>query len=151
MITHLSARVAGFLVAVTASAMAVAGHEALQNKNAKKPSFSLKATPQLAVAPARIVFVAELKDGPDDYEPYYCASVEWDWGDDTHSENTQDCDPYEAGKSQIKRRYSEDHTFQECGNFRVTARLKRGSKVVVSTTTTVDIKGGVRDGIEPCR
>lgn len=119
-------------------------------KNAKKPSFSAKATPAMAVAPARIVVLAELKDGPNDYEPYYCVTVEWDWGDDTRSESTQDCDPYEAGKSEIKRRFTTDHTFSECGNYRITARLKRGSKVVVAASTNVDVKGGLRD-LEPCR
>ena len=46
----------------------------------------------------------------------YCASVEWVWGDDTRSESKTDCEPYEAGRSEIKRRYTLDHIYQSAGN-----------------------------------
>ena len=53
----------------------------------------------MAVSPARVVASADVDGGPDDFEEFYCASVEWDWGDDTKSNNAADCDPYEPGKS----------------------------------------------------
>ena len=71
----------------------------------KKPSISLRANPPVGFSPLRVVVTAELKGGANDYEDFYCASVEWDWGDDTKSESKADCDPYEAGKSEIKRRF----------------------------------------------
>ena len=74
----------------------------------KKASLSLKVTPAVAFAPARMVFLAELRGG-DDEETLYCPTVEWDWGDGTTSLAEADCSPYEAGKSQIKRRYAVDH------------------------------------------
>src|SRR5688572_33320517 len=52
----------------------------------KKPSLSLKATPAVSFAPARIVVVAEVKGGANDFEEFYCPSVEWEWGDLTRSE-----------------------------------------------------------------
>ena len=41
-----------------------------QGNNNKKPSLSLKATPSVSFAPARIVVVAEVKGGPDDFEEF---------------------------------------------------------------------------------
>ena len=78
----------------------------------KKPSISLRANPTAGFSPLRVVVTAEVKGGSNDYEDFYCASVEWDWGDDTKSENKADCDPYEPGKSEIKRRYVQEHIFR---------------------------------------
>ena len=55
---------------------------------------------------------------PDDFEEYYCPTIDWEWGDDTTSESTADCEPYEAGKSEIKRRFTVEHVFRHGGNFR---------------------------------
>ena len=112
----------------------------------KKPSISLKASPPTGFAPTRVVLTAEIKGGPDDFADFYCPSVEWVWGDDTKAESTVDCDPYEAGKSEIKRRYVFDRVFQTPGNFRVEFRLKQKNKVVGSGSTTVNIRPGIRDG-----
>ena len=112
----------------------------------KKPSVSLKASPPTGFAPTRVVLTAEIKGGPDDYADFYCPSVEWVWGDDTKAESKVDCDPYEAGKSEIKRRYVFDRVFTMPGNFRVEFRLKQKNKVVGSGSTTVNIRPGIRDG-----
>ena len=64
-----------------------------------------------------MVLTAELRGGADDYEEFYCGSVEWDWGDDTKSESKTDCEPYEAGKSEIKRRFTIDHTYNIAGEY----------------------------------
>ena len=72
----------------------------------KKPSLSLKATPPISFSPAKVRVAAEVRGGADDYEAFYCPTIEWEWGDGTTSENTQDCDPYEVGKSSIRRRFS---------------------------------------------
>src|SRR5687768_13787009 len=85
----------------------------------KKPSLSLKASPSVSFAPARIVVVAELKGGADDHEEFYCPTVEWEWGDGTVSTAEADCNPYEAGKSQIKRRYTVEHHFRNPGGFKI--------------------------------
>ena len=111
-----------------------------------KPSLSLRASPQTGFAPTRVVLTAEVKGGTDDYADFYCPSVEWDWGDDTKAESKIDCDPYEVGKSEIKRRYVFDRVFQSPGSFRVEFRLKQKNKVVGSTSTTVNIRPGLRDG-----
>jgi hypothetical protein len=111
-----------------------------------KPSVFVKATPVMGFSPARMVLTAELRGGADDYEEFYCATVEWDWGDDTHSEVKADCDPYEAGKSEIKRRFTVDHVFNTAGEYRVEFRLKQKNKIVGRGTADVKVRPGVRDG-----
>jgi hypothetical protein len=137
---------------VSASASAPTGEEAVgQNK---KPSISLKANPPVGFSPLRVVVTAELRGGANDFEDFYCASVEWDWGDDTKSETKADCDPYEAGKSEIKRRYVAEHTFRSQGldpqgnqaptiQYRVRFMLKQKNKTVGSGQTTVEIRQGI--------
>jgi hypothetical protein len=110
-----------------------------------KPSLSLKATPQMGFAPARVVLTAELKGGANDYEDFYCASIEWDWGDGTKSVNQVDCDPFQAGKSEIERRHVVTHVFELPGDFNVEFRLKQKDKVVGIARTSVRIRAGVRD------
>jgi hypothetical protein len=109
----------------------------------KKPSLSLKATPAVSFAPARIVVVAEVKGGADDFEEFYCPTVEWEWGDFTTSTAEADCDPYEVGKSQIKRRYTVEHQFKNPGGFRISLRLKKGTKVVAMANALVQVRAGL--------
>lgn len=111
-----------------------------------KPSVSLKASPSMGFAPTRVVLTAELKGGANDYEEFYCASVEWDWGDGTKSLNKVDCDPFEAGKSEIERRHVVSHVFEAPGDFQVEFHLKQKDKIVGSARTAVKIRPGLRDG-----
>lgn len=109
----------------------------------KKPSLSLKATPSVSFAPARIVLVAEVKGGSDDTEEFYCPTVEWEWGDGTTSTAEADCAPYESGKSQIKRRYTVEHHFKNPGGFRIALRLKKGTKVAAMANALVQVRAGL--------
>lgn len=119
---------------------------AVEDKAKKeKPSLSLRASPPISFSPATIHVVGELKGGPNDYEELYCAALEWDWGDGTTSEAAADCDPYQAGVSQILRRFSTDHVYRIAGGFRVSLRLKRNTKVVSSATTNIQVRPGLRD------
>lgn len=117
---------------------------ARQDEN-KKPSLSLKATPPIAFSPARVRVVAEVRGGADDYQDFYCPTIEWDWGDGTVSENTQDCEPYEPGKSEIRRRFSAEHTFNTSGMYKVFFRLKRRDRTMAAASTTVQVRPGLRD------
>ncbi len=125
----------------TSVALAVVLHAAED----KKASISLKASPSISFSPARVVVTAEVKGGPNDAENLYCASVEWVWGDDTRSESKTDCEPYEAGRSEIKRRFTLDHTYQSAGNFRVEFYLKQKNKRVLGGHTSVTVRPGARD------
>jgi hypothetical protein len=141
------------LTAAVAATLAVAPSDQKPPEQ-KKPSISVRANPPVGFSPLRVVLTAEIKGGSNDYEDFYCASVEWEWGDDTKSEVRSDCDPYEAGKSEIKRRYVQEHTFRSFSNdmpgspqgptqFRVKFLLKQKNKVVGSGQTVVEIRSGI--------
>lgn len=110
----------------------------------KKPKLALKAQPVIAMSPARIVLTAELVGGANDYEDFYCPTVEWDWGDGTQSESTSDCAPFESGKTEIKRRFTVEHIFR-AGNFRVSFKMKQHDKVVGLSTIQIQVRPGLRD------
>ena len=110
-----------------------------------KASINVKASPSVGFSPARIVATAEIKGGKNDAEDLYCASIEWVWGDDTKSESREDCEPYEAGRSEIKRRYTLDHVYQTAGNYRLEFYLKRNNKRILGGRTTITIRPGARD------
>ena len=95
--------------------------------------------------PKMVVLTAELVGGANDFEEYYCSTVEWEWGDGTKSESSNDCAPYEAGKSEIKRRFTVEHVFR-AGQYRVSFHLKRNDKMVGNATITLQIRPGLRDG-----
>ena len=139
------------VVAITAGLMLIgqAGRAQNDDKNDKDKkkgvTLVLKATPPIAFSPAKIVVSAELKGGTFDTDEFYCPGLEWDWGDGTKSESSNDCPPYEAGKSTIEHRWSASHTFQTADSYRVQLRLLRGTKTIVGGNTNVQVKPGVRD------
>lgn len=114
-----------------------------REQGGKKASLSLKATPAVAFAPARLTVAADLKGGSDDSDELYCPTVEWEWGDETTSVQEADCEPFTPGKSAIKRRFIIQHQFKNPGTFRVSLRLKKGDKIVASANTTVQVKPGL--------
>ena len=137
MIPHWSGR-AGLLLGVIL--LLASSMQAHQGKG--KPKLSLRSTPAVTFAPARVVVTAEVSDGADDFEDFYCAKVAWDWGDGSESSSQDDCDPYEAGKSQIRRRYSNEHRYDTPGQYEVRFSLKQGSKTVASSTLVLRIRDG---------
>ena len=110
-----------------------------------RPDITLRASPQMLFSPARVSVRAELKGGANDFEDYYCSTIEWVWGDGTASESSVDCDPYEPGKSEIRRYYSSSHTYTVAGRYEVRFRMKKGDKVVGSGSAVVQVRPGIRD------
>ncbi|HEY6509376.1 MAG TPA: hypothetical protein VIY56_15255 [Vicinamibacterales bacterium] len=142
-IFHLASRpIALLLVACTAPL----AYEVARAEEDKKPSLSLKATPPVGFSPLKVRLVVDVRGGPDDYLEFYCPAIEWAWGDGTESESSEDCAPYEAGVSSIKRRWSTEHTFRQAGNYRVFFRLKQSDKVVAASSANIQVRPGVRDG-----
>jgi hypothetical protein len=139
---------ASLLCLVVSAGLAAAGSQR-DSKDAKervddskRPKLTLKAQPPVSISPARVVLTAELVGGANDYEDFYCPTVEWDWGDGTTSESTLDCQPYEAGKSEIKRRFTVDHRFRRAGELHVSFRLKRNDKVLAVAGVRIQIQPG---------
>jgi len=112
-----------------------------------KPSIRLKASPIVSFAPSRVVLTVDVNGGANDYEEFYCASVEWDFGDGTKAEAKADCDPYEPGKSEIKRRYTYERIFRTRGDYNIEFRLKQKNKVVGMARTSIKVRPGLSDGI----
>lgn len=129
-------------LALTAAGSAVLIAQNSKDIEAKRPRMSLRAQPVVSIAPARVVLTAEITGGPDDFEEYYCPTVEWEWGDGTTSESSADCAPYEAGKSVIKRRYTIQHVFRRDGATKVYFHLKRKDKIVGSASTVIQVQPG---------
>jgi hypothetical protein len=111
---------AGVLVVVAAT---LAQTEGKAKGEGKRPQITLKVSPASGMVPVRI-------------------SGEWNWGDGTISESSNDCDPYESGKSQIRRRYSVTHPYRQGGHYRISFRLKQKDKIVGAATTVVQLLGG---------
>ena len=134
------------LLAVLVVALATSNTVGAQRSgDDKKPSLSLKATPPVGFSPLKVRLVVDVKGGSDDYEEFYCPSIEWDWGDGTVSKNSEDCDPFQSGKSTIKRRYSIEHVFRQPDTFQVFFRLKQRDRVIAATSANIQVRPGVRD------
>jgi len=114
-------------------------------KEVKKASLHLRATPAVVFSPARVRVSAELRGGSDETAELYCPSIEWEWGDGTRSEARTDCEPFEAGKSEIQRRFTASHQYNQPGRYEVRLRLKRGNKVIVAGQVPVQVRPGARD------
>ena len=135
-------------VAVTVLLSSPMATAAQRGDEDKKPSLSLRATPPVGFSPLRVRLAVDVRGGSDDYEDFYCASVEWDWGDGTISESSSDCEPYEAGKSTIRRRFTAEHVYRQRGAFRVVFRLKQKTRVVGAANTNVQVRSGTGAGLD---
>ena len=142
-VAALAATVLAFVVA--AGGPVSAGQRSDDNK---KPSLTFKATPPVGFAPLKVRVVVDLKGGANDYSDFYCATVEWDWADGNISGSGEDCDPYQAGKSEIQRRFTAEHTFRQGGDYEVAFRLKQKSRIVAYSKGTVRVRSGIYDDSE---
>jgi hypothetical protein len=133
-------------VALSAALAAAQNDKLSKDDDAKRPKIRLRVQPQVVIAPARVTLTAELTGGSDDFADYYCPAIEWEWGDETSSESTTDCEPYEAGKSQIKRRYTVQHEFRRPGTYKLYIHLKAKDRILGSGTTTLQVQPGVGNG-----
>jgi hypothetical protein len=139
-----------FCTLAAALALFVSGVAADAQRNGadRKPSLSFRATPPVGFTPLRVRVVVDVRGGSDDYADFYCPTIEWEWGDGTVSESAEDCDPYEAGKSAIRRRFSAEHIFRQSGTFQVFFRLKQKDKTIAASSGNVQVRAGLRDGFD---
>jgi hypothetical protein len=142
-LSHASASIvaAALCVSVDAAAPQKDGNPKDKESDNKRPKLTLKAQPIISMSPSKVTLRAELVGGSNDYEEFYCPTIEWDWGDGTQSESMSDCEPYQAGKSEIKRRYTVEHLFR-AGHYQVAFRIKRRDKSLAQVTTTIQVQGG---------
>ena len=106
-------------------------------EQAGRPRLVLKIDQHVGGAPTRIALTADLVGGADDYEEFYCPTIQWDWDDGTESESIFDCRPYRPGVSMIVRHFAIEHVFEEGGEYRVSFRLTRDDTELASAETNV--------------
>src|SRR5688572_11285341 len=154
----MSAQALGLTVALAATSVQEppapqAARPARAEEKPTKLALDLRITPAVSFAPSRVRALVEVKIPEERVADFYCAQVEWDWGDLTESAESNECDPFEPGVSEVRRRFSAEHTFQSGGRYRVQFRLRRNRKVLASTSTIVTVRAGLRDsqpfGAEP--
>ena len=133
-------------VSVVGGAILLAGIGASAASDSKKPSVSLRASPAAGFSPMKVAVVAEVKGGSDDFADFYCPTIEWVWGDDTRTESSSDCEPYEPGKSTIRRHYAMSRVFDTAGNYKIEFRMKQKNKVVGAGSINIQVRPGLRDG-----
>ena len=143
-----SSRLRCTLTAASAVTLLAAFAVQAQQQESRKPTVSLRATPPMGFSPLRVRAVADVRDGTDDYAEFYCPTIEWDWGDGTTSENSGDCNPYEAGKSTIQRRFSSEHIYRQGGTYRVVFRMKQRTRTVGAATTNIQVRAGAGEGFD---
>lgn len=141
------------LLAVAATVSAAQGDKGKEGRSAKddaraRPKLSVRAQPSVTTAPGRVMLTAELRGGADDFEEYYCPMVQWEWGDDTISESSEDCAPYEEGTSVMKRRYIVQHLFRRQGSYKVYFRLIRNGRELAAASAGVEVQQGPNDFAE---
>jgi hypothetical protein len=124
---HRTAALACGFLAIACSAPV---HGAEKPRRPEKPEVSLRAAPRVAVAPARIVFTAELKGGPDS-EALHCLTLKWSWGDGTTSSAEGDCGEFVPGTTKVRRLFQADHEYRQEGRFTAEVTIRKGEKVVV--------------------
>lgn len=129
-------RLAPVLVGVLAVALAAPG---FAETKLKRPRLDVRASPRVAMSPARVVVIVELVGG-DDVEEYYCPGLEWDWGDGSRSFRESDCEPFEAGAT-VERRYSAHHVYGSPGSYSVRVSLRRSNHTLASNSAQVMVRG----------
>jgi hypothetical protein len=97
----------------------------------------------------RAVVVAELKGGANDFRDFYCATIEWDWGDGTRSESQAECEPYQAGRSEITRRYVHEHAFLWSGMTSSPLAASSGPEAARTQPQPLASSESPRDGDQP--
>ena len=145
---NLCPRVAHTVILAGLSCLGALGLSADQAPAGRKPEVTLTATPIMAFIPAKISFSAAIRGGDDDYEEFYCASVEWDWDDGTTSEAASDCEPYQPGKSRIRRNYTAHHNYDVADTYHPAFRLKKKNKVVSQARADIEVRPGHYSGAQ---
>jgi hypothetical protein len=137
-------RAAAILVLVPTVALAwvVRAQAPRDETKQERPSLSLRLSPRVGLAPLEVSATAELEGGSDNFEEYYCATIEWDWDDGTRSASSGDCEPYDPNVSEIRRRFTARHRYERGGRYRVAFNLKQNDEVVGRAVTSAQFSGG---------
>ena len=134
------------LVALSFAASSKSSDPKDSPKDSGKVTATLRATPAMAFAPARITLTGQLQNVHGDEANLYCPTVEWDWGDGTISESSSDCDPFQPNKSEIQRSFVTQHIYKTGGEYIVKLLLKKSEKIVAEASASLNISRAVDEG-----
>jgi hypothetical protein len=135
------------LVAICVAFSFAGTKKSTDQKDSGKAVLSLRATPAMAFAPARITLSGQLKGGSEATDDFYCPTIQWDWGDGTISEASSDCDPFQPNKSEIQRSFTVQHVYKLGGEYTVTLNLKKGDKVMAFATASLNISRALGEDV----
>lgn len=102
----------------------------------RRPYLVLRASPRVAVQPARVTFTALIEG--DINEAWYCPKVEWTWSNGTHSVEESDCPPFEEGKDEAQRIWSR-HLLLGEGIHEIEVTLSKPGRVLGRERITVEV------------
>jgi len=132
------------LASLLIGGLALPGASAEKESKSKKPRLEVRATPRFAFSPAMVLFTAELTGG-DDVEEMHCPELEWYWDDGGKSVQESDCPPFEAGKTQIERRFTAEHEFKSAGTYNVRLTMRKAERRLAESTVRVTVRAGFGD------
>ena len=101
-----------------------------------KDSLKLRASPVVAVTPARIMFTGFLEQTRN-LERYSCPEVEWRWGDGERSIRTPDCESPDDDAAFTDRLWSARHSYRRQGTYEVALILRRDGRAIAYATTRI--------------
>ncbi len=113
----------------------------------RKPSLSLRATPPVGFSPLRVRVVVDVRGGADDYAGLLLSAPSNGTGATARCRrSSEDCDPYEAGKSAIQRRFSAEHVYRQSGTYPgLLPPQAEGQDHRASSSANVQVRAGMRD------
>lgn len=106
-----------------------------------RPRLDIAAMPRVAISPTNVAVTAKIVGGSE-LEDFHCPEVEWNWSDGERSVRLSDCDPYQPG-ADIVRVFSATHRYRRAGQYVVTIRLRRASRVLAAATVTIEVMPGL--------
>ncbi len=101
----------------------------------KGVTLSLRATPRVSPAPARVLFTASLEGGAD--VDVYCATLEWEWGDGTKTSQEGECPAFVPGETPVERFYEVEHTYTKQARPVVRLRLLKEGKPLAQARVNI--------------
>jgi hypothetical protein len=117
--------------------VAIATTASASNAKAKKPKLTIRTTPQMAFAPANVLFSAQLADA-ESHEELYCPGVQWEWGDGETSFHENDCPPF-GPSVEFENHFSGRHAYRSGGVYEVRVSLVRAGRTVAATQASLTV------------
>jgi hypothetical protein len=117
--------------------VAMATSATASNAKPRKPKLTIRTTPQMAFAPANVLFTAQLADA-ESHEELYCPGVQWEWGDGETSFHEYDCPPF-GPSVEFENRFSGRHAYGRGGVYEVRVSLVRAGRTIAASQATLTV------------